>query len=158
MVNFSLFFLLCYIAFCDITKRRIYNVAIIVLFIASLIILFFGENSWSENNFKFSLISFFVFLVFFLLFYKIGWMGAGDVKLGGVLALLFGFYNFLWVWGLSIFLSLFYVGMVKVMYSCGQEVVRLKLTANDIGKKYIPYGAILSIASMLMILKVEAGL
>lgn len=101
----------------------------------------------------------FLFVLFvFLIFYKIGWMGAGDVKLGAVLAFIFGFDNFLWVWVFSIIMLIIYSVLIKIIYKLGYEKIGFKLAGGSCDGKYIPYGAFLSISSMLLILKSEVAI
>lgn len=151
------FFALCYIVWSDITKRKIYNKTIAFLMILSTFLLFSGKV-WVAYDLKDSIFSFLFFSVIFLIFYAINIMGAGDVKFLMVLSFLFGFNNFLFVFIISIFMMFFYVSIVWFFLIFGLEKFRLKLTFNDVGKKYIPYGACLSVASIAMLLKNEVGI
>lgn len=152
-----LVYILSYIAWSDITKRKIYNKSIIFLFLVTLWLNFIFPRTWSVGLFSDIFLSFFIYFFSFLIFYIFKWMGAGDVKLGGVLAILFGVHNFFVVWLISVFMLLIYVGSVKVFYVYGLERVRKKLTFNDVGNKYVPYGAMLCSASIIYIFKMEAG-
>lgn len=145
-----IFFLLGYIAWCDISKRKIHNTSIIFLLIAILCVKFFNQEEFFKN-----FLSFFIYSFIFLIFYICKWMGAGDVKLGAALALVLGLQDFFVVWLISIALALGYVALVKIAYMAGWEVLRQKLTFKDVGKKYVPYGALLCFASMFFILKME---
>lgn len=84
-------------------------------------------------------------------------MGGGDVKLGSVLAFILGLNNFLWVWVVSIVFLIIYAVFVKIIYAFGYELIGLKLVGGSNERRYIPYGAFLSISSMLLILKSEAA-
>lgn len=152
---FLLFFLLSYIAWCDIAKRKIYNKSVLFLLIVVFCIKFFVLGNYSFYDFKVEILSFFIYFSIFLFFYFFKWMGAGDVKLGAVLAFFFGVQDFFVVWLISIALALGYVALVKIAYMAGWEVLRQKLTFKDVGKKYVPYGALLCFASMFFILKME---
>ncbi len=155
MAAFFLIFLLGYIAWGDIANRRIKNKSIVLLFSLICFLKFFQEADIGGVSIYDSLISFFVYSFSFLFFYKLNWMGAGDVKLVAVLAFFFGVQDFFVVWIISIALALGYVALVKIAYMAGWEVLRQKLTFKDVGKKYVPYGALLCFASMFFILKME---
>lgn len=155
MAAFFLIFLLGYIALGDIANRRIQNKSIVLLFSLICFLKFFQEVDIGGVSIYDSLISFFVYSFSFLFFYKLNWMGAGDVKLVAVLAFFFGMQDFFVVWIISIALALGYVALVKMAYMAGWEVLRQKLTFKDVGKKYVPYGALLCFASMFFILKME---
>lgn len=155
MAAFFLIFLLGYIAWGDIANRRIKNKSIVLLFSLICFLKFFQEVDIGGVSIYDSLISFFVYSFSFLFFYKLNWMGAGDVKLVAVLAFFFGLQDFFVVWLISIALALGYVALVKIAYMAGWEVLRQKLTFKDVGKKYVPYGALLCFASMFFILKME---
>lgn len=155
MAAFFLIFLLGYIAWGDIANRRIKNKSIVLLFSLICFLKFFQEVDIGGVSIYDSLISFFVYSFSFLFFYKLNWMGAGDVKLVAVLAFFFGVQDFFVVWIISIALALGYVALVKIAYMAGWEVLRQKLTFKDVGKKYVPYGALLCFASMFFILKME---
>lgn len=155
MAAFFLIFLLGYIAWGDIANRRIQNKSIVLLFSLICFLKFFQEVDIGGVSIYDSLISFFVYSFSFLFFYKLNWMGAGDVKLVAVLAFFFGVQDFFVVWIISIALALGYVALVKIAYMAGWEVLRQKLTFKDVGKKYVPYGALLCFASMFFILKME---
>ncbi len=153
-----LVFTLSYIAWSDVTKRKIYNQSIVFLFFVALWVNFIFPRNWSVDSLCDIFTSFFIYFFLFLIFYIFKWMGAGDVKLGGVLAILLGVYGFFIVWLISVFLLLLYVGSVKVFYVYGFESARKKLTFNDVGSRYIPYGAMLCFASLIYIFKMEARL
>lgn len=155
MAAFFLIFLLGYIAWGDIANRRIKNKSIVLLFSLICFLKFFQEVDIGGVSIYDSLISFFVYSFSFLFFYKLNWMGAGDVKLVAVLAFFFGMQDFFVVWLISIALALGYVALVKIAYMAGWEVLRQKLTFKDVGKKYVPYGALLCFASMFYILRIE---
>lgn len=155
MAAFFLIFLLGYIAWSDIANRKIKNKSIVLLFSLICFLKFFQEVDIGGVSICDGLISFFVYFFSFLFFYKLNWMGAGDVKLGAVLAFFFGVQDFFVVWLISIALALGYVALVKIAYMAGWEVFRQKLTFKDVGKKYVPYGALLCFASMFFILKME---
>lgn len=142
MAAFFLIFLLGYIAWGDIANRRIKNKSIVLLFSLICFLKFFQEVDIGGVSIYDSLISFFVYSFSFLFFYKLNWMGAGDVKLVAVLAFFFGVQDFFVVWLISIALALGYVALVKIAYMAGWEVLRQKLTFKDVGKKYVPYGAL----------------
>lgn len=150
-----LFFLLSYIAWCDITKRKIYNKSVILLFITIFFVKVVFNQKLELNNFISGFSSFLICFLVFIIFYCLKWMAAGDVKLGAVLAFFFGMQDFFVVWIISIALALGYVALVKIAYMAGWEVLRQKLTFKDVGKKYVPYGALLCFASMFFILKME---
>lgn len=154
-MNIFLLTLLGYIAWCDITKRKIYNKSVILLFFAVFFEKFFSHQKIELNKFFEELLYFLIFFFIFLVFYFLKWMAAGDVKLGAVLAFFFGVQDFFVVWLISIALALGYVALVKIAYMAGWEVLRQKLTFKDVGKKYVPYGALLCFASMFFILKME---
>lgn len=150
-----LFFLLSYIACCDITKRKIYNKSVILLFFTISFVKFGFNQKFEINNFISGFSSFLICLLVFIVFYCLKWMAAGDVKLGAVLALFFGVQDFFVVWLISIALALGYVALVKIAYMAGWEVLRRRLTFKDVGEKYVPYGALLCFASMFYILRME---
>lgn len=102
-----------------------------------------------------ALMCFFTVLIIFLIFYKIGWMGAGDVKLGCVLGFVFGFGNFLWIWVISIIILINYLFVIKIICRSKYKDIGLRLMGNYHVRRYIPYGTFLSISSMLLILKSE---
>lgn len=154
-MNIFLLTLLGYIAWCDITKRKIYNKYVILLFFAVFFEKFFSHQKIELNKSFEELLYFLIFFFIFLVFYFLKWMAAGDVKLGAVLALFFGTQDFFMVWLVSIVMALVYVAMERVAYIAGWEVLRQKLTFKDVGKKYVPYGALLCFASMFFILKME---
>lgn len=85
-------------------------------------------------------------------------MGSADVKLVGVLAFLFGAENFFSIFMTSIALSLLYVFFLKIFVVFKMEDLRKKMTFNDAGKKFIPYGGILCVASTIFIIKQGVGL
>lgn len=147
--------MLGYIAWCDITKRKIYNNSIVILLLIVFLSKFLFTNDLELNIFFAAISSLFFYFLFFLVFYILKFMGAGDVKLGAVLAFFFGVQDFFVVWLISIALALGYVALVKIAYMAGWEVLRQKLTFKDVGKKYVPYGALLCFASMFFILKME---
>lgn len=138
-------------------KRRIKNNSVILLFVLSCFCMVSFEKGWAADGIYDALISFLIYFFIFLFFYFLGWMGAGDVKLGAVVAFLFGLNDFFLVWVFSVFFALMYSCLESLTYFLGWESVREKLKSNDIGKKYVPYGACLGISSILMILKSEAG-
>lgn len=150
-----LFFMLGYIAWCDITKRKLYNNSIVILLLIVFLSKFLFTNDLELNIFFAAISSLFFYFLFFLVFYILKFMGAGDVKLGAVLAFFFGMQDFFVVWIISIALALGYVALVKIAYMAGWEVLRQKLTFKDVGKKYVPYGALLCFASMFYILRME---
>lgn len=152
---FFLFFILGYIAWLDITKRKIFNRSIVILLLIIFWSKFFSANNLWFNEFLESIASLFFYFFIFLFFYFLKFMGAGDVKLGAVLAFFFGLQDFFVVWLISIALALGYVALVKIAYMAGWEVLRQKLTFKDVGKKYVPYGALLCFASMFYILRME---
>lgn len=152
---FFLIFLLGYIAWGDIANRRIKNTSIIFSFSLMCFLKFFQESGIDVVSINDSLISFCVYFFSFLVFYKLNWMGGGDVKLGAVLAFFFGVQDFFVVWLISIALALGYVVLVKIAYIAGWEVFRQRLTFKDVGQKYVPYGALLCFASMFYILRME---
>lgn len=152
-----LVFILSYIAYSDITKRKIYNKSIVFLLFITLWLNFIFPRAWSVELFSNIFLSFCIYFSLFLIFYVLKWMGAGDVKLGGALAILFGVNNFFVVWMISVLMLVVYVSLVKVFYIFGVEGLRRKFTFNDIGEKYIPYGAMLCFASLILIFKMEAG-
>lgn len=155
MFIFFLIFLLGYIAVYDMVKRKIKNTSIVILILFVFFGIFFCKGDVALISINDRIISFSVCFVCFLIFYKLSWMGAGDVKLGAVLALFFGMQDFFVVWLISIALALGYVVLVKIAYMAGWEVFRQKLTFKDVGKKYVPYGALLCFASMFFILRME---
>lgn len=155
MVIFFLIFLLGYIAVYDMVKRKIKNTSIVILILFVFFLIFFYKGDAALISIYNRIISFFVCFVCFLIFYKLSWMGAGDVKLGAVLALFFGFNNFFFVWLVSILMALLYAGFVQVSYVWGLERLRQRLIFGKNGKKYVPYGALLCFASMFFILKME---
>ena len=157
MVNAFLFFLLCYIVYTDMAMRKIYNKVIVFLAFLSLF-LHFSNAKWVEHNLMSASLCFFGVLIFLLFFYKVGLMGGGDVKLGSMLAFIFGLNNFLWVWVVSIVFLIIYAVFVKIICAFGYEVIGLKLVGGSNKRRYIPYGAFLSISSMLLILKSEAAI
>lgn len=147
--------MLGYIAWCDITKRKLYNNSIVILLLIVFLSKFLFTNDLELNIFFAAISSLFFYFLFFLVFYILKFMGAGDVKLGAVLAFFFGMQDFFVVWIISIALALGYVALVKIAYMAGWEVLRQKLTFKDVGKKYVPYGALLCFASMFYILRME---
>lgn len=144
---------LCYIAYMDITKRKVFNISILFILVFGFFIVCIEGYGFSNNVF-YSLISFLILLLFFLFFYRIGYMGAGDVKLGAVLAFCFGLHNFLFIWIVSLFFSVFYSVVDLILKRFGLDYLRLKISGgvNLELKKNVPYGAFLSVGSIIYIL------
>lgn len=155
MTMVILFFLLCYISYQDIAKKKISNISVCFLAIISVLVLNFDETGKFSKGLGDSFISCVVFLLLFLFIYSCGWMGAGDVKLGSVLAFLVGLQNFLVVWCFSAILAFLYpVGLdllFRVNYFLGLR--NYIVLNNSMKKRFVPYGACLCIPIILISLK-----
>lgn len=147
-------FTLCKIVYNDFAKRRIFNFTIIICFLTGTYLVFFGRVGFS-NNFSNSFLSFFMFFMFFMPFYFLGFMGAGDVKYGSVLAFCFGAENFLMVLMVSLIITILYSSLHIFFDKYGFGKISFSSTnqASEIKRKNIPYGAFLSMASIFHILK-----
>lgn len=141
---------LCYVAFCDITKRKILNNSVILVFAFGFLFVLKGSEGFSSGFLESVVAGIFVFLCFYV-FYVLGWMGAGDVKLGCVLAFCFGGKFFFLIWIVSISLSIFYSVVDLFLRGYGWEISRGRWMNNEVNlkAKHIPYGLFLSVASIL---------
>lgn len=146
-------FTLCYIAYKDITKRKIFNISIFIVLVFGCMFLVVGEDRFSSDWF-YSLISFGILFLLFFVFYSMGYMGAGDVKFGAVLAFCFGLQSFLLIWAVSLLFSVLYSVIDLLLKRFGLDYFRLKISGgvNLELKKNVPYGAFLSVGSIIYIL------
>lgn len=155
MVIIIFFFLLCHVIFNDMTKKKILNTSVIMCFVVGVYFLGFDQKNQISAGFKDSSLAFLLFSGFFLVFYTQGWMGAGDVKLGAALAFCMGLKLFFYVWVLSVGLALVYSVFLK-FFAHGAGMQRSGSTAGVAGNrgsvKNVPYGAVLSMAAMAVIL------
>ena len=154
MIDILFFFMLCYVSYQDITKRKIFNHSVLLGLSIGILFLVFSGGDRLSKGWSDSLAAATVCFVLFFIFYKIGWMGAGDVKWGAVLAFCLGFYAFCYVFLISLFVSVIYGLLVNLLSILGNETIKMRLTFGVVvsGKKYVPYGALLSISAMIFIL------
>lgn len=146
---FVFLLILCHIAYCDVTERRIPNISVLMVYI-------FGGLSFFLNNFFLSIslieavsASFLVFL-FFLFFYALGIMGAGDVKLGAALGFCFGMHIFFMIWVISILFLFIIESLIFIFKKFGYVLV--ENDAIRVNRKYMPYGAYLSSGALIYLI------
>lgn len=154
MILSLFFFLLCYVSYQDITKRRIFNNSVLLGLGIGFLFLFLPESNKLSRGWNDSLFAVAVFFALFFVFYQLRWMGAGDVKFGTVLAFCLGINAFFYVWVISVVMAIVYGQLVNLLSVFGMEHIKMKMTLGHVaqGKKYVPYGALLSIAAMIFIL------
>ena len=154
MILVFFFFLLCYVSYQDITKRKIFNHSVLCGLAIGVLSFFLPESNGLSKGATDSLTAASIFFVLFLVFYRLGWMGAGDVKWGAVLAFCLGLHAFFYVWVISVVMAIVYGQIVNLLAVFGMEKIKMKMTLGNFvqGKKYVPYGALLSIAAMIFIL------
>ena len=154
MIMVLFFFLLCYVSYQDIAKRRIFNHSVVLVLGIGILFLIFPDGNQLSKSWSDSLIAATIFFALFFSFYALGWMGAGDVKFGAVLAFCLGLQAFFYVWVISIVVAIMYSQLVNVLSMYGMESIKIKMTLGNVveGKKYVPYGALLSISAMIFIL------
>lgn len=142
-----LIFLLGYVIWTDMTKRKIFNTAWMLILVVGILFFLFDSSQKISPSWRESLTAMGLCFAIFLSFYRLGWMGAGDVKLGAALAFCLGIKAFFYVWVISI--------GVGLLYSLGRwawgryRVSASVLTAHG---RHVPYGAALGLSSIFWIL------
>jgi prepilin peptidase CpaA len=133
----------------DLKVRRIPN-----LFTLSGIIIGFLLNTllFRFQGFKMSLFGFLIGFCFFFIFYLIGGMGAGDVKLMGAIGAILGYpliyqaFFYTAISGIIVIIIMFFPLII--------DALRNKNLSNltSIRKKYIPYGIAISAGTLITII------
>lgn len=147
-------FLLCYIAYVDITKRKIFNwLSIIIVLIAFYCFDHKPDSVFSDNLTESFFCSIAVFILFFV-FYLLNFMGAGDVKLGASLAFLMGYEGFFYSWVVSVFILFCFFSTRGFFYHLNGGLFFLNdlFLFQKVGK-IAPYGAFLSLGVAFVILR-----
>lgn len=123
----------------DLRDRKIYNVVTGPMALAAPLFWFAtGEYGWGDIGMHIAtgLAAF----VFCIVFFRIGWMGGGDLKLYTALALWFS-----WVEVVQLFLYGSIIGLLLTMI----YLMRHKKLKKS-GKAMTPYGVAISIAGLLI--------
>jgi len=103
------------------------------------------------NGFKISLIGFLIGFCFFLVFYLIGGMGAGDVKLMGAIGAIIGYPLIITVFVYTVISS--FLIIIFMFFPIIYNSIRIKDFSNlsSIRKTYIPYGLAISGGTIITI-------
>lgn len=101
-------FLLFHVIKNDIEKKKIFNESVVMCLFVGAFLLIFDNDKKISQGWVGSLEALIVFFSVFLVFYIVGFMGAGDVKFGAALAFCFGLNLFFIVLCISIFISIIY--------------------------------------------------
>jgi len=152
MVLMLFFFLLCYVSYQDITKRKIFNHSVLCGLVIGCLFLLLPDGNRFSIGWSYSLSAAAIFFVFFLVFYRIGWMGAGDVKWGAILAFCFGMQAFFYIWVISVVMAVIYGLVLNLFAFFRSGKMNAIFFGFTQGKKHVPYGALLSISAMIFIL------
>jgi len=144
--------LLCHIVFLDVTKRRILNFSVVLIFVFGALNLVFQGVEWMVSEWHWAAISSLIAFIFFYFFYATRLMGAGDVKLAAALAFCLGIEQFSWVWIVSAFLAVAYGVLCKLMVSMPITPTFLRLNPM-VGKgiRFVPYGALMCVSVFIVI-------
>lgn len=156
MVIVIFFLLLFQVIFNDVKKKKIFNESTLMcIFVGVFLLIFFNQQKISQG-WADSLAAAVLFFVVFIVFYNIGFMGAGDVKFGAALAFCFGVKLFFYVWCISIFISIIYCFFEKELKINEKIIFSKSISANGgTALKTVPYGAFLSIGAMIVILGIR---
>lgn len=142
MIYSIIVFLLCYVVYTDVAKRKIFNWVSVVIFFLAVIYKYFVVHGFFTKNFTESLIAMGAVFLLFFCFYRLGWMGGGDVKFAGVLAFFLGIKLFSFVFIFSVLISLFFFIFRK----------NISLYKYSSLKKVAPYGAFMSFPTILLLM------
>ncbi len=121
----------------DLRYRKIYNVVTLPIALAAPLF-WFATGHYSFHDIGIHLITFVCAFAFCALWFSIGWMGGGDVKLYCALSLWFG-----WIEVLNLFLYSAIIGAVLTMGFLAVHFGRKKS-----GKSMTPYGVAISLAGL----------
>ena len=142
------YFLLGYIAYCDIAKRKIKNLGVLGFFLLGCVGIWL--DTWFIYSYKTAFLSMAIVFLGGLVFYALRVMAAGDVKLCAVLAFCMGLENFLGVWLVSLFVSLIYVLLAYLkpsfFYKRTENIIQKEIKGRA---RLIPYGLVLAISVLI---------
>ena len=152
MVGVVLLLLLCHIAFLDVAKRRILNFSVASVFVLGGLNLIFKDVSWMVVDWRVAVLSCLLVFCFFFLFYAIGLMGGGDVKLAAALAFCLGLEQFFWVWVVSVVFAVAYGLVWKLLTTIELTYGRFPFSFSKHGvHRFVPYGALLCVSVFFVI-------
>nr|WP_314704881.1 A24 family peptidase [uncultured Comamonas sp.] len=151
-VSVLLLLLLCHIAFLDMAKRRILNFSVAIVFVLGGLNLIFKDVGWMQTDWSTAAISCLAVFGFFYLFYAIGVMGGGDVKLAAALAFCLGLEQFFWVWVVSVVFAVAYGLVWKLLTTIELTYGLFQLNlSKDRVHRFVPYGALMCISVFVVI-------
>jgi Flp pilus assembly protein protease CpaA len=144
--------LLCHIAFLDVAKRRILNFSVASVFVLGGLNLIFKDVSWMVVDWRVAVLSCLLVFCFFFLFYAIGLMGGGDVKLAAALAFCLGLEQFFWIWVVSVVFAVAYGLVWKLLTTIELTYGRVPFSFSKHGvHRFVPYGALLCVSVFIVI-------
>lgn len=133
----------------DVKTRRIPNLltlpGIFLGFILNTILSGF-------NGFKLSLFGFLIGFCFFLIFYLIGGMGAGDVKLMGAVGAIMGYPLIINVFIFTVISSFIIIIFMFFPIILNSVISKNYSNLKSIRKTYIPYGLAISLGTFITII------
>ena len=150
---FIFLLLLFYVVENDVKKKKIFNESVMMCFVIGAFFLIFDNQQKISQGWIDSLVATILYFLFFIAFYIIGFMGAGDVKFGTALAFCFGVKLFFYVWCISILISIIYSIFDRGIRK-NERIILVRsdyVNGGGVGKN-VPYGAFLSISAMVVIL------
>lgn len=135
-----------FVAISDFMKRRVGNNFIIAGFLLFLISIFINN----EDEFLYIILTGFLFLALFLIFYSVDLMGAGDVKF------LFVFY--LCLGSLLDYLNILFFGTILSLFFgfyllFKKNIIAARKESNEKRVKDTPYAGCISIVAIFYIFK-----
>lgn len=153
LANGTLLILLGLIAMKDMTQRCIPNIAVLGLITLGIFVPIFLPSSWFAADWESAVAASGLAFTFFLPFYLVGLMGAGDVKLAAGLGMCVGLALLLPIFFISIGLAVVYAMISGFSPGLKKSVQPIPTEgASRRFQRLVPYGSLLCLATAVVLL------